>query len=611
MGLWDREKIDADALFEQGEQYYDQEEYDKALECYETAANHGVADAMYSLGFCYAYGKGVQQDYNAALYWFHEAVDNGSTKAMYQLGRMYEEGMGVDLDYVQATEYYRKAAHLGHIDAQLMLGNCYATGAGVTPDYDRAISYWTMAADQGSKQAQHNIEWVGYINNEELDAAKSLIYGTDGIDQDISFGLDIVNKGIRLGDSAAVYFMGKLLITGIPGYIEPDITTGLDNIIDAAHQGEVGAVYDFISIWKTQSLDGVTVEVSDAFFGKHMVSIAEKIEETEYGLNWAYAYAAWAYAYGNGVAESESIAQQWVTRLPKEMKDGEFIKSLPINGNKGKPQNEQLPKIHKNDSASQNQALTEDELIKKAEAGDVDSMLELANRFYNPQSYTDLERSVMWDTKAAEAGNEDGMLRIAGANHLLAVMNRIESIQNWEASAQFEEAAIKWAKRIEQCDRLVGDQQAIISQTISDATYGLGYSFYRMKQYDQSLQALHNLQEPRAHILQGVIYYSKESTQDNLRRAYYSLTAIETNSDYLITQKSEEEELIYTMGTCFLSTFYRCGLDGVVTTDINRAVMLLQRTEKTLQLTNAKEFISKEIKKYAKKLFGGYKYIEQ
>lgn len=328
MSFWNKKRVDADKVYEQGEKYYNAGDYDNALECYETAAIHGVVDAMYSLGFCYAYGKGVKQDYRAARYWFDEAIENNSAKAMYQLGRMYEDGTGVDLDYTRAVEYYRRAAHLGHMDAQLMLGNCYATGAGVTPDYEEAIFYWNMAAAQGSKKAQHNIEWVKYINNEELDVAKSLIYGTDEIDQDIPFGLEIVEKGIRLGDAEAVYFMGKLLIAGLPAYIGCDTTTGLKYIIDAATQGEVGAIYDLIGMWQKQSLDGIPIKIDDTFFGEKMVAIAESAETTEYGINWAYAYAAWAYTYGYGVIKSESIAKQWIDRLPQEIRIGPFVQEL-------------------------------------------------------------------------------------------------------------------------------------------------------------------------------------------------------------------------------------------------------------------------------------------
>ena len=327
---WNRKKIDADDLFEQGERHYNNEEYEKAIECYETAANHGIVEAMYSLGFCYAYGKGVQQNYTAALYWFDEAAENGSAKAMYHLGRMYEEGSGTDIDYTKAVVHYRSAARLGLADAQLMLGNCYAAGKGVDIDYDKAISWWNMAADQGSKQAQHNLEWLEYIHNEELDAARSLIFGTDGMEQDIPFGLDIVNKGIRMGDAAAVYLMGTLLITGVPGYIVPNISTGLNNIIEAAYQGEVKAIYDYISIWKNQAYEGVSIDISDDLFGKTIVSIAEKTQATEYGANWAYAYAAWAYTKGKGVNPNEATAQQWIARLPKEMREDAFVKTLAI-----------------------------------------------------------------------------------------------------------------------------------------------------------------------------------------------------------------------------------------------------------------------------------------
>lgn len=132
-----------------------------------------------------------------------------------------------------------------------------------------------------------------------------------------------------MGD-AAVYLLGTLQITGVPGYIEQNVSTGLSNIIEAAYQGEVKAIYDYISIWKNQAYEGVSIEINDGLFGKTIVSIAEKTKATEYGANWAYAYAAWAYTKGKGVAPNEDTAQKWIARLPKEMREGAFIMTLTI-----------------------------------------------------------------------------------------------------------------------------------------------------------------------------------------------------------------------------------------------------------------------------------------
>ena len=54
-----------------------QKDYKKAFEWYEKAASQGYADAQYSLGNMYKYGRGVEKDSKKAKKLFKEACDGG------------------------------------------------------------------------------------------------------------------------------------------------------------------------------------------------------------------------------------------------------------------------------------------------------------------------------------------------------------------------------------------------------------------------------------------------------------------------------------------------------------------------------------------------------
>lgn len=58
-------------LYELGEAYWSgedgiEQDYKKAVECYTKAADEGHLESIYSLGFCYANGLGIEQDSDAA-----------------------------------------------------------------------------------------------------------------------------------------------------------------------------------------------------------------------------------------------------------------------------------------------------------------------------------------------------------------------------------------------------------------------------------------------------------------------------------------------------------------------------------------------------------------
>ena len=76
------------------------------------------AFAMYDLGLLYKNGWGVAQDYSKACEWFQKAADANNTDAMSNLGSLYQNGWGVARDYRKAREWYQKAADAGNARCQ-------------------------------------------------------------------------------------------------------------------------------------------------------------------------------------------------------------------------------------------------------------------------------------------------------------------------------------------------------------------------------------------------------------------------------------------------------------------------------------------------------------
>ena len=169
------ERIDADSLYQEGEKYYNSQNYIKAVECFRKAAGQGHANAQNYLGVMYENGCGVAQDYVEAVKWYRKAAEQGEIYAQNNLGVMYQNGRGVTQDYAEAVKWYRKAAEQGEIYAQNNLGVMYLEGIGVDKNFDIAMVNFQKADAQGNMYAPWNIGRMyenGWGVQKNLDMAK-------------------------------------------------------------------------------------------------------------------------------------------------------------------------------------------------------------------------------------------------------------------------------------------------------------------------------------------------------------------------------------------------------------------------------------------------------
>jgi hypothetical protein len=106
----------------------------------------------------YQSGFGVAQDYAKAREWFEKAAEEGNATAMINLGLLYENGHGVAQDYATAREWYEKAAAKDDAGAMFNLGLLYAKGRGVPQDYATAREWYEKAADKSETRATAALE---------------------------------------------------------------------------------------------------------------------------------------------------------------------------------------------------------------------------------------------------------------------------------------------------------------------------------------------------------------------------------------------------------------------------------------------------------------------
>lgn len=113
------------------------------------AAAQGQPDAQTLLGLCYLWGKGVEKDHSAAVARLESGVAANDAIAMQSLAMCRENGWGVKKDQAEAFKLYRRAAREGLIVAQRDLARCYATSMGVETNAKEAFVWMCKAADAG------------------------------------------------------------------------------------------------------------------------------------------------------------------------------------------------------------------------------------------------------------------------------------------------------------------------------------------------------------------------------------------------------------------------------------------------------------------------------
>src|SRR6185312_7159712 len=140
------------------------------------SAMQGDLTAQKHLAKLYCKGIGVKDDYLKAMELLQKAADTGDKDAQYDLGDLY----ATIKDYGMACEWLKKAADSNHAAAQNYIGYLYMNGYGVKKDYSEAMEWFKKALERDNKHAQGNIGLMYYEGY--------------GVEKDTTFGLKLIRE---------------------------------------------------------------------------------------------------------------------------------------------------------------------------------------------------------------------------------------------------------------------------------------------------------------------------------------------------------------------------------------------------------------------------------
>lgn len=134
----------------------------KACEHYIKAANEGHEEALFKLGILYFF---VFNDFEEAFKWFSKSAEQENINAQFMLGLMLLKGIGVQQSDKLAATWFMSSAIQGHKDAQFMLGDMYFNNfIGLNPNENKkeALFWFSKAAIQGHSEAQTMLESIQF-----------------------------------------------------------------------------------------------------------------------------------------------------------------------------------------------------------------------------------------------------------------------------------------------------------------------------------------------------------------------------------------------------------------------------------------------------------------
>jgi len=152
---------------------YQEKNYAAALKESAPLAEEGNADAQVLLGRMYMMGQGVDQDRDRAMKWFKTAAVQGNADAQFFLGSMY---LLPQQDVGEGLKWLRLSAEQGMQDAQYLLGKTYLQGIKDAPqDLVQAAMWLRLAATGNTDFYQNELRSAeGRLTADQLTKAKSL-----------------------------------------------------------------------------------------------------------------------------------------------------------------------------------------------------------------------------------------------------------------------------------------------------------------------------------------------------------------------------------------------------------------------------------------------------
>lgn len=202
--------------------------------------NYAIVDLEIGLEYLRR-GKTKPKDYELAKVHLEKAAALKNGKALFSLGYIYSNGLGVEKDFSEAIAYYQEACELDNSEAFYNLGYMYELGQGVAQNREKAISLYKKSVDLKNPTAM-------------IKLAQHYIERTPGSEELLSEGVVLLKKAAQLNSPAAFFSLGNLCMKGRG--VPQDYEMAFSLYRKAAQKGHSKAAYSIAKMHR----DGIGLE---------------------------------------------------------------------------------------------------------------------------------------------------------------------------------------------------------------------------------------------------------------------------------------------------------------------------------------------------------------
>lgn len=247
--------------------------------------------------------------------------------------------------------------------------------------------------------------------------------------------------------------------------------------------------------------------------------------------------------------------------------------------------------------------MTKDELIARANLGDIDAMLKLIDTYIDEKEWNE---AIGWADKASDLGNINGIYKAANLHYGLMYLYLSGRMHVWEIMKKHAQAVqrnvnILFSTHLEGHIDLNERTYAHLLSMLQEAVYCEAVTCYMdddNSDYERVICLLKDADLTREQTLCGICYFELSQNEE----AFRLFNMVYQDQAYNAAQKTPIEEAIYSIAMFSFSVVTR--MNG----DLDKAVMILKYAIEGLSDESAKDRLQKELGRYQKKMFGGWKF---
>mmetsp|Transcript_39351 Transcript_39351/g.113919 ORF Transcript_39351/g.113919 Transcript_39351/m.113919 type:complete len:773 (-) Transcript_39351:4-2322(-) len=224
--------------------------YQKAAQHLQIAADKNHGGAMALLGYMHCLGLGVPKNMDAAHSYFMSSALQDDALGHNGLGYIYFHGASSqERDLTRAFKHFNASAYGGSADGMFNLASLYLTGTGVGRSFQRAALWYTQALDRGHTPAAYtlaimHLNGIGTVRNCKLavDLLKRVCERGAWVSEKLQEAYDRHREGngdvaawlfLRLaeaGHEVAQMNLAHLLDSGAATWLLPPVRAGVGKV---------------------------------------------------------------------------------------------------------------------------------------------------------------------------------------------------------------------------------------------------------------------------------------------------------------------------------------------------------------------------------------------